>query len=198
MFYCCLVTKWCLTLCDPMDCSLQAPLSMKFPRQWYWSGLPFPSPGGLPDVGMEPESPALQSDSLPVSYQGSPVRVTIPEKIRFYCCSCCFVAQSRPTLRPCGLRPTRLCPWDFPGSNTEVGCHFLLHKNPLRGEIVFSRKCGHLHAKEPGWTLMLWQVQQLTKVRGKTTKQKKTGRLFMTLDFLHMTPKVEATKDKNR
>ena len=43
----------------------QAPLSMGFSRQEYWSGLPFPSPGGLPDPGIEPGSPALQADSLP-------------------------------------------------------------------------------------------------------------------------------------
>ena len=43
----------------------QAPLSMGFSRQEYWSGLPFPSPGHLPDPGIEPRSPALQADSLP-------------------------------------------------------------------------------------------------------------------------------------
>ena len=42
----------------------QAPLSMGFSRQAYWSGLPFPSPGNLPDPGSEPQSPALQADSL--------------------------------------------------------------------------------------------------------------------------------------
>ena len=42
----------------------QAPLSMRFPRQEHWSGLPFPSPGDLPDAGIEPVSPALQADSL--------------------------------------------------------------------------------------------------------------------------------------
>ena len=54
------------TFCDPMDCiAHQAPLSMEFPRQEYWSGLPFPSPGDCPDPGIEPGSPALQADSLP-------------------------------------------------------------------------------------------------------------------------------------
>ena len=42
----------------------QAPLSMDFSRQEYWSGLPFSSPGDLPDQGIEPRSPALQADSL--------------------------------------------------------------------------------------------------------------------------------------
>ena len=46
-----------------MDCS-QAPLFMGFSRQEYWSGLPFPSPGDLPDPGNELGSPALQADPL--------------------------------------------------------------------------------------------------------------------------------------
>ena len=49
----------------------RAPLSMGFHRQEYWSGLPFPSPGDLPDPGMESTSPAWQEDSLPLSLQGS-------------------------------------------------------------------------------------------------------------------------------
>ena len=59
--------------CDPMDCSPQAPLSMAFSRQEYWSGLPFPSPGDLPDPGIERRPPALQADSLPTELQGKPV-----------------------------------------------------------------------------------------------------------------------------
>ena len=48
----------------PWTAAHQAPLSMRFSRQWYWSGSPFPSPGDLPNTGMEPGSPALQADSL--------------------------------------------------------------------------------------------------------------------------------------
>ena len=44
----------------------QAPLFMEFSRQEYWSGLPFPSPGDLPDPGIEPMSPAFQAVSLPI------------------------------------------------------------------------------------------------------------------------------------
>ena len=67
-FYACVLVKQsCLTLCDPMDCivALQAPLSMEFFRQKYWSGLPFPSPGDLPGPGIKHRSPTLQADSLP-------------------------------------------------------------------------------------------------------------------------------------
>ena len=48
----------------PWTVACQAPLSMGFPRQEYWSGLPFLSPGDLLDPGIKPPSPALQADSL--------------------------------------------------------------------------------------------------------------------------------------
>ena len=60
-----LVTMSCPTLATSWTVARQAPLSMGFSRQEYWSGLPFPSPGDLPDPGIEPGSPALQTDSLP-------------------------------------------------------------------------------------------------------------------------------------
>ena len=67
------LAKFCLTLCGPVDyVAGQAPLSMGFPRQEYWSGSPLPPPGHLPDPGIKPASPALQVDSLPLSHQGSP------------------------------------------------------------------------------------------------------------------------------
>ena len=50
----------CLTFCD------KAPLSLGFSKQEYWSGLPCPPPGDLPDPGIEPTSPALQADSEPL------------------------------------------------------------------------------------------------------------------------------------
>ena len=48
----------------------QAPLFMEFPKQEYWSGLPFPPPGHIPNPGVDPKSPALEADSLPLSYLG--------------------------------------------------------------------------------------------------------------------------------
>ena len=66
-----LVTKSCLTLATPWTVACQAPLSMGFSRQEYWTGLPFPSPGDLPDPGIEPRSPALQADSLPYELWGT-------------------------------------------------------------------------------------------------------------------------------
>ena len=60
-----LVAQLCPTLWDPWTAAHQAPLSMGFSRQGYWSGLPFPSPGDLPDPGIEPRSPTMQADSVP-------------------------------------------------------------------------------------------------------------------------------------
>ena len=71
----CLVAKLCPTLCDPTDVAHQAPLSLGFPSQEYWSGLAFPSPVDLLNSKTEPElpaSPALQADSLPLSNHGRP------------------------------------------------------------------------------------------------------------------------------
>ena len=65
-----LVTQSYLTLWDP-----RASLSMEFPRQEYWSGLPFPPPGDLPNPRIKPRSPALQFSSL--SHQGSPTTLSI-------------------------------------------------------------------------------------------------------------------------
>ena len=72
--------------------ALQAPLSMGFSRQEYWSGLPCPPPGDLSNPGIKPVSPALQVDSLPTDHLGD------------------------------SLRPHRLySPWNSPGQNTGVG-----------------------------------------------------------------------------
>ena len=49
----------CPILCDPMDCNPPGPLSMEFPRQEYWSGLPFPPPGDLPDPEVSTLSPVF-------------------------------------------------------------------------------------------------------------------------------------------
>ena len=55
-----------------MDCSRQAPLSVGFPRKEYWSGLPFPSPGDLPDPRIKPMSPALAGGFFTTEPPGKP------------------------------------------------------------------------------------------------------------------------------
>ena len=58
----------------------QAPLSMGFSRQEYWSGLPCPPPGDLPNPGIEPGPPALQVNSLPTESPGKPSQLIHPSK----------------------------------------------------------------------------------------------------------------------
>ena len=72
-----MVAKSYPTLTIPRTEACQAPLSMGFSRQEYWSGLPFPPLGDLPSPGTEPGSPALQADSLPIKPQGKPLSIFI-------------------------------------------------------------------------------------------------------------------------
>ena len=73
-----LVAPLCPAPRDPWTVARQAPPSMGFCRQKYWSGLPFPFPEDLPDSGTEPRSPAWQADSLPFKQPGKPpCKVTI-------------------------------------------------------------------------------------------------------------------------
>ena len=69
------VTQSCSTLSTPWTIAYQAPPSMEFSRQEYWSVLPFPSPGDLPDAVIEPGSSALQADTLPSELPGKPQRI---------------------------------------------------------------------------------------------------------------------------
>ena len=62
----------------PWSVVYQAPPSMEFSRQEYWSGLPLPSSGALSDPGIEPGSPALQADALPSEPPGKPFRMDKP------------------------------------------------------------------------------------------------------------------------
>ena len=75
-----IIEKWCVSegklfspvrlSATPWTVARQTPLTMGFSRLEYWSGLPFPSPGHLPDLEVEPGSPALRADSLLLSYPG--------------------------------------------------------------------------------------------------------------------------------
>jgi len=65
-----LVAKSCLTLATPWTVACQAYLFMGFSRQEYWRGLPFASPGNLPNPEIKPGSPSLQADSLPTELRG--------------------------------------------------------------------------------------------------------------------------------
>ena len=63
----------CLTLCDPMDCAHQAPLSMEFSRQEYCNVLPLPPPGYHPDPGIKPMSPTLPGGFFTTEPSGKPL-----------------------------------------------------------------------------------------------------------------------------
>ena len=98
----------------PWTVAYQAHLSKEFPRQEYWSGLPFPSPGDLPDPGIEPTSPAWQGDSLPLSHLVSPqlnVHVSLWTKVAPHMCVCvCVRARAHSLMYYTGTRVYRkLC-----------------------------------------------------------------------------------------
>ena len=119
MCVCVLVVQSCPTLHDPQTTAHQIPLSMGFPRQEYWSGLPFPSPGDLPDPGIESGSPAPCC-----------------------CCCCCVASVVSDSVQPYRRQPTRLPrPWDSPGKNTGVGCHFLLQCMKAKSEREVAQLC---------------------------------------------------------
>ena len=127
----------------PWTAAHQAPLSMRFPRQGYWSGLPFPSPGDLPNPGIEPGSPALQADSLPSELPGKPFNYYLV-----------LVAQSYPTLcdpmdcSPLSMRFSRQGYWsglpfpspgDLPNPGIEprlLHCRQILYQLSHQGSLV--------------------------------------------------------------
>ena len=110
----------------PWTVARQAPRSSGFPRQEYWSGLPFPPPGHLPDPGIAPVSlgsPALVDGFLTTSAASeAPGMGLVFTSV--WCVGHSVVSDS---LQPHGLRPTRvLCPWNSTGKHTGVCCSSLL------------------------------------------------------------------------
>ena len=118
--------------CNPMSVACQAPLSMGFSRQEYCSGLPFPSPGHIPDPGIEPRSPALQADSsaLPCLWSDSHQTAAIPYGEAF------LGAHHSEWVQPngCQIAGIRLLPECPQGSGINIGvlqtlddCEILLY-----------------------------------------------------------------------
>ena len=108
---CC--AKWlqlCQTLCNPRDCSLLGSSIHGILQARILEYLPCPSPGDLPDPGIEPGSPSLHADSLLLSHQGSPLVIYIIYERE----GCSVVSDS---LRPHGL----YSPWDSPGDLPNQG-----------------------------------------------------------------------------
>ena len=85
----------------PRTVARQAPLSMGFSSQECWSGVPFPSPGDLPDPGLEPGSPALQTDSLSTKPLGKPSN---HQSVAFCATACAETASISPGADPQAVR----------------------------------------------------------------------------------------------
>ena len=97
----------------PWTAAHQAPVSMRFSRQGYWSGLPFPSPRKLLDPGIKAGSPTLQADSLLTELQGKPYRLSNP----FYWITLLFFHQDHSSIRTWGIPWTEQpCGLQFMGS----------------------------------------------------------------------------------
>ena len=113
-----LVAKLSPTLATLWTIAPQVPLSMGFPRQEDWSGLPFPSPRDTPDPGIEPRSPALAGGFFTSEPPGKPN--IVHSEVKSLSCARLFAT---PWIVAC---TKFLSPWDFQGKSTGVGCHFLL------------------------------------------------------------------------
>ena len=143
------VVQSCPTPSDPWTAAYQAPPSMGFSRQEYWSGVPLPSPQQksryfliLQQISIAQKKrfisrlignvdfSSFQVNNLEILHTPSNTTQPVPSINRFwYNESESEVPQSCPTLQPHGLWPTRLLrPWDSPGKSTGVGCHFLLQE----------------------------------------------------------------------
>ena len=126
---------------------------MGFSRQEYWSGLPFPSPGDLPNPGTEPMSPTLSAVSLPLSHHGSPLEMYTPRKCSLYSTSTIFniralQSNSLPSFYICinwTLREVNLRSRRWVGT---VSFGFLQsYAIPNNRGSLFGVRAGHHHAK---------------------------------------------------
>ena len=95
-----------LLFATPWTAARQAPLSMGFSRQEYWSGLPFSSPGDLPYPGIEPGSPVLQADSLPSEPPGKPI---LTGKMPNSALPLIFTSCESFTTKTTSFQPSQLC-----------------------------------------------------------------------------------------
>ena len=140
---------------------------MKFSRQEYWSGLPCPPPGDLPNPGIKPRYPTLQADCLPSEPLGKPMNTgkgsqssqgdlphpgiklgspafLPPGKSPSTLLLLLLLSRSvvSDSVRPHRQQPTRLPhPWDSQGENTGVGCHFLLQRMKGKSESEVAQSC---------------------------------------------------------
>ena len=125
----------CLTL---WPCGLSTPdfpWSMGFSRQEYWSGLPCPFPGDFPDPGIE--SASLMSPALAgMLFTSTTWENRSSLLLLLSCFSCVRLCATPETAAHQAPRP-----WDSPGKNTGVGCHFLLQCRKVKSESEVAQSC---------------------------------------------------------
>ena len=111
----------CVQLFATLWATVQAPLSKGFSRQEYWSGLPFPSPGDLPEPGIKPGSPAQQADSLPTKIPGMEKMSNAHDPPRNQA-PCGLSIIKPPSYKPnkmaAGMEGSQAWPESFPGSRS--------------------------------------------------------------------------------
>ena len=108
----------------PWTATCQASQSMGFPRQEYWSGLPFPPPRDLPDPGIKPMSPALAGEFFTTELPAAAAAKSLQS-----CLTLC---------NPMDCSLPGIYAWDFPGKSTGVGCQCLLPELPGKPLVLFS------------------------------------------------------------
>ena len=133
----CMLSRFiCVQLCVTLwTVAHQAPLWDSSGKSIYWSGLPCPPPGDLPDPRIEPETPVSlhwQSGSLPLAPPEKPLYVHATAKSLQSCPTLCDPIDSSPPGSPI---------WDSPGKNTGVGCHFLLQCMKVKSESEVAQSC---------------------------------------------------------
>ena len=125
----------------------QAPLSMEFSRQEYWNGFLFPSPGALPDPGIEPRSSTLQADSLLSEPPGKPILYTVV-------CICQFQSPNLVPL-PIPLQfssVTQLCPTLCNPMNCSTPGHPVYHQLPEFTQTHVHRVSDAIQPSHPLWS----------------------------------------------
>ena len=135
----------------------QALLSMGFSRQEYWSGLPWPPPGDLPDPQIELASPALAGRFLTISTIWE-----VPQMRK----DCPLMGRTPPPMGSESLRPhgpaRLLSPWNSPGKNTGVGCHSFTPgdlPNPGIEHRSLALQADSLPSEPPGKLFnLLWSI----------------------------------------
>ena len=128
-----LVAQSCPTLCNPTNCSSQAPLSMWFSRQEYWRRLPGPSPGDLPQLRDQTRVPCI-ADSFFIVWATSKLPNLVAYRDGHHTAPSYFLPH--PMIRPFLTtnhfpKHAQIC-WDT--QNTGVGCHFLLQCRKVKSE----------------------------------------------------------------